>query len=479
MIEAKDVLELVEDKWAIIPTVISKPQIVNESFATSLGDWVTTFRAITYADPYYGSEPVDDPDNGPITANPEGSGLDGAILVHDSVLGVDCLKCDGGTWDNIVYYYGAAKFTLPSSVAVEAITSIDIQLKAASLGVKLYYSDNTSTIQFLQSEMDYTDPCNPVRAWSTVQFDLTGITSKRIIAVAFWSSDPAEVRVESLVINITGELFLALDEYNPTHPKYQIVFVNKPQRNIYITTGVSKKEQVVTMELHVKTPYYKPTALDTFRETFLAIKDEVDRIMEEFRFDTLGSIINMSGWVDAKLPHGYSNTKEPLELVSKFTIEISYYVSIDGANIGNRVKSVNVLDQPLLGLINASWDDKDIWVELQVAKGPLLNQQLLGSQVYITIQTHDYPSLYTCFYATAITTGHYPINSDGSRTKFSASGDKFDIVLGDMDGVNQTFNFYDVRVVSINLEKASVSGLQETVWTIKLKARVVAYSAPA
>jgi hypothetical protein len=44
MIEAKDVLELVEDKWAIIPTVISKPQIVNESFATSLGDWVTTSR---------------------------------------------------------------------------------------------------------------------------------------------------------------------------------------------------------------------------------------------------------------------------------------------------------------------------------------------------------------------------------------------------------------------------------------------------
>ena len=247
MIEAKDVLELVEDKWAISPTVISKPQIVNESFAISLGDWVTTFRAITYDEAYYGYNPVDDPDNGPVTANPEGSGLDGAILSHDSVLGVDCLSCDGGTWDWDIFYYGAAKFTLPSSVPVEAITSIDIQLKASSLGVKLYYSDNTSTVQYLASDMDYTDPCNPVRAWSTVAFDLTGIVDKRIIAIAFWSSETAEVRVESIVINVTGELFLALDEYNPTHPKYQLVFANKPQRNIYITTGVSKKEQVVTI----------------------------------------------------------------------------------------------------------------------------------------------------------------------------------------------------------------------------------------
>ena len=200
--------------------------------------------------------------------------------------------------------------------------------------------------------------------------------------------------------------------------------------------------------------------------------------MEEFRFDTLGSIINMSGWVDAKLPHGYSNTKDPLELVSKFTIEISYYVSLDGVNIGNRVKSVTVLDQPLLGLINTSWDDKDIWVELQIAKGPLLNQQLLGSQQYITIQTHDYPSIYTAFFATAISGSYYPVNSDGSKTKFSVAGDEFNITLGDMDGADQSFDFFDVRVVSINLEKASVSGLQETVWTIKLKARVVAYDAP-
>ena len=72
-------------------------------------------------------------------------------------------------------------------------------------------------------------------------------------------------------------------------------------------------------------------------------------------------------------------------------------------------------------LWDADWKDTDPWVMLQVPKGPVLEQHLLGPHVEGTITCHDYHSIYTQLQTIPITIGgtQYPVNIDSSKTVFN------------------------------------------------------------
>lgn len=143
-------------------------------------------------------------------------------------------------------------------------------------------------------------------------------------------------------------------------------------------------------------------------------------------------------------------------------------------NIIIKVKKVTILNIDLLGLIDATWIDTDPWVKVEIPKGPIVKQNLIGPTVYGEITTHDYTSLHKCLYETEIPENpeHYPINVDNSKTKFSTepSNPEFIIILKDNEGIEHIYNFYNVRIQTTELEKTPTSGLKEGIWHIKFMA---------
>ena len=275
----------------------------------------------------------------------------------------------------------------------------------------------------------------------------------------------------------TGDLKLVLDEYDPRVPNYQIVFINRPARTFFVSPNVVKHEQDVVLEVHVKLKHYEPTDLLTQREEeFKIIKGELSRIFNTYRYDNVGNILNMSSWVDAKLPHGLGDDREPIEFISRLTVEISYYESIDDSLVGIRVASVNIMGTDLLGLIDCKWEDTNPWVEIQVPKGMIIEQHLLGPQINIEVSTHDYESLHTALYTIPITGIIYPINVDNTKAEFSTDipdTPQFIVTMKDNEGTSRVFNFFNVKVKTIELSKSTSSGKEELIWVVKLMADYV------
>jgi len=103
------------------------------------------------------------------------------------------------------------------------------------------------------------------------------------------------------------------------------VLINTPARTLFLSPYTVKIEQTIRIELHVKPTKYDVDTIASFRTDFTNIKEEILRILNKYRFEEVGNVLNISGWIDARLPHGFGEQREPLELVSRLNIEIMYY----------------------------------------------------------------------------------------------------------------------------------------------------------
>jgi hypothetical protein len=438
MLDAKDVLDYINDKWDIIPRIAY--YLPNGNFESgSLFPWEGT----------------------------------GEVTTEEKYEGNYSCKIQSGK-------YILQEFS-PFSKSI--IKEFGFFIKGISgLEVTLTFSDDTSKTSNVSADenWEYVDLLTLVINPCTGE--LLFPNDKSVVSIKF-ESISYTAYIDNVILNIDGELYLALDEFNPNNPKYQLVFINRPARTIFLSPNVLKVEQDIVIECHTKLIQYKPDVITTIRDMFTTIKGEVKRILNVYRFDEVGSTLNMSGWVDAKLPHGFGEDKEPLELVSRMTLQIIFYNTEDNTLVGTRVHKVTILNKDLLGLIDAGWVDTDPWVMIQIPKGPIIEQNLIGPHIHGTINTHDYNSLYDLLYATEITENpnHYPINSDNTKTKFSTdipSNPELIIILKDNEGTEYEYWFFNVRIQTVQLEKTPTSGLKEAIWVITWMADYIYYAIP-
>ena len=297
-----------------------------------------------------------------------------------------------------------------------------------------------------------------------------------------------------------NNMVLQQDEYQGMNPLYQIVFITKPTKTIFLAPNVYRIDQEINLELHVRPVRYDPVTIVTQRAIFESIKVEIQRIFDTYRFNSLFlktdttnpcftvtttyvSTIDMKNWVNNRLPRGYGKGKEPLEFVANMALVVTYYEADgDTVPVGTRVTSISVLSQTLKGVVDVDWIDTEPWVKIEIPAGPIIEQNLIGTHVEGMITCRDYRSINTCFMTTAISTnaGHYPINSDGSKTSFSISGNEFSVTLQDSTPQVSTsatallvYNFYNVKVKTLRLNKAGTSGIKESIYEISFMADMV------
>lgn len=304
------------------------------------------------------------------------------------------------------------------------------------------------------------------------------------------------------------QLLIQLDEYQPNQSRYQIVLKLGNLKSIFLAPTVYRLEQDVMVEVHVRPVRYDPTTIDAQRLIWENLKKAIQQIFNYYRYDSLffdtdtysnppcfigdfvdtttyASQIEMRNWANSPVPHGYGKGKEPLEFVARMGITVQYYQA-DGATVattGNRVVSISVINQNLYGLVDADWEDLDSWVQIKIPAGPVIEQNLIGMHVDGTITCRDWRSISNCFMKTAISTntGHYPINSDGSKTSFSITGNEFSITIRDSSGQKVrtgsptyygtkllVFWFTNVKIKRIRQVKSSTQGgVSEPQWQIE------------
>jgi len=135
-----------------------------------------------------------------------------------------------------------------------------------------------------------------------------------------------------------------------------------------------------------------------------------------------------------------------------------------------RVESVYVKGTTLKGVQSAIWTDSDPWVKTPIPLGQMLHQHLMPNMIEGTIVCMDITSIWEAFYG-----GSPPIIDEdtGEKTKFSSDGTEFVITLKDILGNSIVFNFYDVRILTIQTVTPELESGGEGAWTIKFTARLV------
>ena len=311
MIDAKEVLELVRSKWDIEPRIIgySLDNIVNGSFEDGTNGWTLLNSTVVDTEHY--------------------------LSTHSLEMGYTA--------------YALQTFT---GIKREDVTTFLLYVKKIGIGMGLYsiemeFSDESETVCSL----------NATSSW--VGIDILALTQeddsplfpvgKTLTSLRIRNLDDVDNIYVDAVTCITtgGDVFLSLDEYNPNNPLYQIVFINRPERTLFVSPNVIKHEQDIIVETHVKQIRHDPDNVDAKRTIFKNIKGELSRIFNTYRFDEVGSTLNVSAWVDAKLPHGFGMEADPLEFSTRLTMQIFYYESLDGTSVGVRVSKVTILDNDL------------------------------------------------------------------------------------------------------------------------------------
>jgi len=387
--------------------------------------------------------------------------------------------------------YQDAFVNLSTPMAVSGITSFSFQGMVPNNGGTggvmygvLVFTDATTAqtaVQNIPADGNFhTFTFGPTSAF------ITGLPAGKTVATVYIYANNytyGTVTVEGVSLNgvlVQVGLRLQIDEYDPMHPEYQIVFLNRPERITPIAPNVIKHEQSVGIEFYMKLNNYLPDDIENvWRPLILSVKNELTRIMNTFRFNGLGngSTINHSSWKDSKFPHGFAMDADPISLSSTMTVEIVWYEALNGDEIGMRVVALDIFGNSLMGLLNLTWVDTDPWVQLQVPKGPMLEQHLLGPHVSGTFDAHDWHSIYALLYNTAIpeNPSYKPVNADGSKTAFSTnpSSSEFTIYIQDNEGNTNGFQFVNVRIKTVQLDPATVLAVQPLNWTIKFMADYV------
>ena len=113
-------------------------------------------------------------------------------------------------------------------------------------------------------------------------------------------------------LTVTGSpptIKLQLDEFDPMHPDFEIVFSNRPEKIIYVSPNVVKHEQDVIVQIFNKLIKYNQDDIEQlWRPLIEAMKGELTRVFNTNRFDVqpnvgspkgsglTGITINHSNW---------------------------------------------------------------------------------------------------------------------------------------------------------------------------------------
>jgi len=392
-----------------------------------------------------------------------------------------------------------------SNQATQNFTGIPVSSITSPITYWTYPTDSSCSIFFKVSYSDSTSQTfggllSSPNSWTQQSISVGSLSAgKTITSIEIFSgasSDPVYVDDVAINFNIPVGLRLQIDEYDPMHPEYQIVVLNRPERVTPVAPNVIKHSQVVGVEFYMKLNNYLPDDIENvWRPLILAAKNELTRIMNTYRFNGIGYgtgigdstyavTINHSDWKDSKFPHGFAGDVDPINFVSTMSIELVWYESLNGDEIGMRVTALDLFPNseayptngggPLLGLLDVTWEDTDPSVKLQVPKGPLLEQHLVGPHVEGKITCHDWHSLYTLLYNTPIpeNPSYKPINTDNSKTVFSTNpaNPEFLVYIQDNYGKVDSFQFTNVRIQKIRFSRGSVLGLDPLNWEISFMA---------
>src|SRR3989304_5475210 len=234
-----------------------------------------------------------------------------------------------GIIDSIIFYSGLCSVDLSDTKYIQQVLSRDI-LKTnittfgfyakgnSSIKITLTFSDTTTSYGTFYGYEDwhYYDILTLVKNVCTGALLFTD--GKSVSTIKIESTEMNTCNVDDVVLLVEGDLYLALDEYNPNNPLYQIVFINRPERTVFVAPNVIKHEQDIHIEMHVKLIRYEPSNVDSKRTIFKAMKGELSRIFNTFRFDNVGSTVNLSAWADNKLHHRVGLDKEHRALVKRY-----------------------------------------------------------------------------------------------------------------------------------------------------------------
>jgi len=144
-------------------------------------------------------------------------------------------------------------------------------------------------------------------------------------------------------------------------------------------------------------------------------------------------------------------------------------------DIPTRIDDVEILSSHLKGVKDVQWRDSSPWVEIEVPAGNIIHHHLKGTKIEGTISCYDMSSLYAIFYNTEIgESGKYPVDPNtGEKTKFSTLGDQFRVTIKSFTGQSYRFDFYDVRIETIDLKTPEEEYGGESIWQIQFTARWV------
>ena len=292
--DANDIKTLVQNQWGL-NTIYPLPayNIVNGDFETgNISPWIIT----------------------------------GAVIIQSSVV-------HSGTYDaELQASIGSITYVFPVPIAQSTFPSFSFWYLSnfGSLTVTLTFSDNpdtsagTNVVGIWAQANVLTMVTNPCTG------DLLFPVGKHCTSITVSNSGGNDYVDDFQPIDF-GNLYLQLDEYTPVQPDYQIVFINTPERVMFVAPNVIKHEMDVTLQVYQKLPHYQNDDIETtYRPRQLAMKNELTRIMNTYRFNTIaqGVTINHSSWRDSKFPHGLGSEAEPISFLSTMSVQIHWYEAV-------------------------------------------------------------------------------------------------------------------------------------------------------
>ncbi len=415
-------------------------------------------------------------------------------------------QAHSGTHSDDIFYEGSvSSVPFGTAIPVANITTFGFWVmtsayhagSGSAVGATIHYSDATSTFVDFGWLAGYT-------SWTFLDLKAHCVSGKSVSYVTVANTQLSyviDVFVDDFTLQtasapVAPTMLISMDEFNPEHPDFQIVLINSPERVFYVAPNVQKHEIDILVQVYTKLVHYQPDDLvgangspNNYRAQLLSIKKELSRIFNVERFDSLGQVnlfttINHSQWVDKKFPHGFGNEPEPLSFDTSTRVQIHWYSVDDGStDIGTRIAYIQIMGSNLLGAMDSDWDDTDPWVELQVPKGPILEQHLLGPHMMGKFTTHDFHSLYNLLYTIPINgvgTNLYPVMVDNSKTLFSTNpaSPQLVIAMEDSSGNIDVYNFINVRIKKIRQIRATTSGTQPVQWEVTFMADYI-YPVPS
>jgi len=274
-----------------------------------------------------------------------------------------------------------------------------------------------------------------------------------------------------------ADLTFKFDEFDLKNPNLQILLTNLPDKKSFVMEGLQKVEHQCRITIFMKPIKYDETSIETLKTTFLNMKTEIDRIINNEMF-SISSYLTFSGWDDkGSINVGRGILITPFQ--SQQTITCYYYIfagEVDSTSIPVRVSKITIgitaeseTNYDWIGITDMKWEDSDPWVMIGIAAGPATFQHVNSIYVKGEITVKDLAAMNEALFGTEIDVdNHCAIESDGTKWRIGYFNAQITTNTG-------TFNvlFSVVRIQSVHLTKVKLG--EESAFIIKFIANSITY----